>query len=222
MSRFHTIGLAALFLLVTAASGARAQDRPVAFIHGLASTGETWQSAAEALQQQLALQGHRPNPSWVDTFQDQAAQVQNEIGDLPSSTIAIGHSNGGLVSRQWSRMRYLDGLVTIGTPNYGAPLVDNILQFTQFSFRVYSRILDVFDAFAECSGDPECAEQWMWVLQMNDLDDWLVAVANFILNHPWEINNTLGFMNALPVLPREIAIAWSSPLPAIAIQDTNT
>jgi hypothetical protein len=130
------------------------------------------------------------------------AQVQNEIGGLPSSTVAVGHSNGGLVARQWSRMHYLDGLVTLGTPNRGAPLVDNIFHFTQFSFQVYNRILDVFDSFTECFGVLECAEQWSWILQANDLDDWLVAVANFILNHPWEINNTLGFMNVLPVLPQ--------------------
>ena len=215
MSRLYRIGLSGLFLVVTAAPVARAQERPVAFIHGLASTGETWQSAADALQQQLALQAYRPNPSWVDTFQDQAAQLHNEIGGLPSSTIAVGHSNGGLAARQWSRMRYLDGLVTLGTPNHGAPLVDNIFHFTQFSFQVYGRILDVFDAFSECSGVLECAEQWWWVLRANDLDDWLVAVTNFILNHPWEINNTLGFMNALPVLPQ---MAAQSPF----IQNLNS
>src|SRR5215212_15352 len=125
MSYVRRIGTAGLLLVVTVAPVAQAQDRPVAFIHGLASTGETWQSTADALQQQLALQAFRPNPSWSDTFQDQAAQVQNAIGGLSSSTIAVGHSNGGLVSRQWSRMRYLDGLVTLGTPNHGAPLVDN-------------------------------------------------------------------------------------------------
>jgi pimeloyl-ACP methyl ester carboxylesterase len=215
MSRVHQIVLAGLLLVVAVAPVARAQDRPVAFIHGLRSTGETWQSAADALQQQLALQAHRPNPSWVDTFQDQAAQVQNEIGGLPSSTIAVGHSNGGVVSRQWSKMRYLDGLVTLGTPNHGAPLVDNIFHFTRFSFQVYDRILDVFDAFSDCSGVWECAEQWSWVLRANDLDDWLLAVGNFILNHPWEINNTLGFMNTLPVLPQ---MAVQSPF----MQDLNS
>ena len=215
MSRFHTIGLAGLFLVVMAAPAALAQDRPVVFIHGLNSTGETWQSAAEALQQQLALQAYRPNPSWVGTFQDQAAQVQNEIGGLPSSTIAVGHSNGGLVSRQWSRTHYLDGLVTLGTPNSGAPLVDNIFQFTQFSFQVYDRILEIFDGFAECSGFLECADQWWWVLQANDLDEWLAAVANFILNQPWEINNTLGLMNVFPVLPQ---MAAQSPF----IQNLNS
>ena len=214
MSRVQHIGLVSLFLVATVAPVARAQERPVAFIHGLGSTGEAWQSAAVALQQQLAIQVYRPNPSWVDTFQDQAAQVQNEIGGLPSSTIAVGHSNGGLVSRQWSTMRYLDGLVTLGTPNHGAPLVDNIFHFTRFSFQVYDRILDVFDAFSECSGVWECAEQWSWVLHANDLGDWLLALGNFILNHPWEINNTLGFMSALPVLPQ---MAVQSPF----IQDLN-
>src|SRR6185503_6571686 len=215
MSRVQKTGLAVLVLVSTMAPGARAQDRPVVFIHGLRATGETWQTAADALQQQLALQAHRPNPSWVDTFQDQAAQVHNEIGGLPSSTIAVGHSNGGLVARQWSRMHYLDGLVTLGTPNHGAPLVDNIFHFTQFSFQVYGRILDIFDAFSECVGILECADQWSWVLQANDLDDWLVSVANFILNHPWEINNTLGFMNAWPVLPQ---MAAQSPF----IQNLNS
>lgn len=214
MSLVRRIGVMGFCLVVTVVSVARAQDRPVAFIHGLNATDQTWQSAADALQQQLALQAYRPNPSWVDTFQDQAAQVQNEIGGLPSSTIAVGHSNGGLVSRQWSRMRYLDGLVTLGTPNHGAPLVDNLLHFTRFSFQVYNSISDIFDAFSECSGVWECAEQWSWVLHANDLNDWLVAVLNFIVTHPWDINNTLGFMNVWPVLPQ---MAVQSPF----MQDLN-
>src|SRR5678816_2257898 len=114
MSRMHKTGVVGVLLVVAVASVARAQDRPVAFIHGLNATDQTWQSAADALQQQLALQAHRPNPSWVDTFQNQAAQVHNEIGGLPASTVVVGHSNGGLVSRQWSTMRL--SLIHISEP----------------------------------------------------------------------------------------------------------
>ena len=215
MSRVQHISLVGLFLVATAAPVAHAQDRPVAFIHGLGSTGETWQSAADALQQQLALSGDRPNPRGSTRSLIKPPRSRTRLAASRSSTIAVGHSNGGLVARQWSKMRYLDGLVTLGTPNHGAPLVDNIFHFTRFSFQVYDRILDVFDAFSECSGVWECADQWSWVLHANDLDDWLLALGNLILNHPWEISSTLGLMNGWPVLPQ---MAVQSPF----IQDLNT
>ena len=214
MPRFQKMGLLALAISVTIAPVAQAQDRPVVFIHGLGSSEQTWQSAADALQQQLALEAYRPNVSWSETFQVQAAQVQASLGGLNASPIAVGHSNGGLVSRQWSKAKYLDGLVTLGTPNHGAPLVDNIFHFTQFSFEVYGRLMDIFDAFGECAGVLECANEWSWVLQANDLDKWLASLVNFIIVNPWDVASTLGFMNGYSVLPE---MAVQSPF----IQDLN-
>jgi hypothetical protein len=45
---------------------------------------------------------------------------------LPASTIAFGHSNGGLISRQMTRLRPAKGVITIGTLHTGAPLAANL------------------------------------------------------------------------------------------------
>ena len=103
---------------------AAAQDVPTVFIHGLASSAGAWRDTATRLEQQLRITAYAANLEWRDWYENQGRTLQSGGAGLPASTIAVGHSNGGLVARQWSTMRYLDGLVTLGTPNHGAPLVD--------------------------------------------------------------------------------------------------
>ena len=108
-------------LLLGAAGRPFAQEQPVVFIHGVASGPETWAETADRLQSQLEISAHRAEVSWWNSLESQSGEMQNRFGGLPNSTIAVGHSLGGLVAREWSRSHELDGLITIGTPNRGAP-----------------------------------------------------------------------------------------------------
>src|SRR4030095_13628287 len=89
-------------LVLFAATGAAGQDVPAVFIHGLASSGATWQAAADPLQARVSISPYRPDLNWRSTFESQAGNLQGALGWLPDSTVAVGHSNGGLVARQWS------------------------------------------------------------------------------------------------------------------------
>lgn len=120
----------AALLLILMTAPVFAQDRPTVFIHGLNSTEQTWAATATRLAADVQIAAHLPNPAWRSTFETQAAQVQAAVGSLPGSTIAIGHSNGGLVAREWSRSRPLSGIVTLGTPHGGTPLIGNIAAYT--------------------------------------------------------------------------------------------
>jgi pimeloyl-ACP methyl ester carboxylesterase len=109
-------------------------QQPVVFVHGLNSNGATWNEAAARLTQELDVQVFQPTQSWWAAFQQQGAELQNnpDIGGLPAATIAFGHSNGGVVAREWSKLHPLTGLATIGTPHQGTPIVNHMYDWTLF------------------------------------------------------------------------------------------
>jgi pimeloyl-ACP methyl ester carboxylesterase len=137
---------------------ARAQDRPVVFIHGVASDSETWREAADRLHGRLEIAPERPDVSWRSSIESQGSGLQARYGALPASTIAVGHSLGGLVARQWSRSRELGGLVTIGTPHRGAPIANHINEWLGFNSSLFAAIGTVFERLGKASYD-----QWWWV-----------------------------------------------------------
>lgn len=137
--------LLALAAVVLAAPVA-AQDRPVVFVHGLNANPGTWQATADRLRNQLEITTYVPAVPWAAGFETQAGSLQQQLGNLPSSTVAIGHSNGGIASREWSRHRALSGVMTVGSPQSGAPLVNNIFALLGFHEALYYSAAGVFAA----------------------------------------------------------------------------
>src|SRR4029453_5895089 len=121
-SLFRMTTVASALFALTIVRPIHAQDVPTVFIHGLASSGATWEGAADRLQARLSIAAYRPNLIWRSTFESQGDGLQAQLGWLPASTVAVGHSNGGLVARQWGRLHPLNGIVTPGPPNKAAPL----------------------------------------------------------------------------------------------------
>src|SRR5262249_16176880 len=121
-------------LLSTAVvSPASAQERPIVFVHGFGSSGDTWAGAPLRLQTNLAIQTATPSLSASSLYEQQANELQWQAGGFGSDIIAVGHSNGGLVARQWSRQHPVSGILTVGTPHGGAPLVRNLGSYAGFN-----------------------------------------------------------------------------------------
>jgi pimeloyl-ACP methyl ester carboxylesterase len=128
-------GLAAPSAVVTA------QDRPVVFVHGFLSSPGTWAEAATRLQSRLAIQPLIPSVPWLETFESQAGAIQNQGGSiLPANTIAVGHSNGGITAREWSKSHPLGGVLTLGTPHRGALFMQRGTDFAHFSYDLYNAL----------------------------------------------------------------------------------
>lgn len=123
MPRQGVVLLAAL--LTGLAVPASAQDRVTLFLHGFSSSAATWQDTAARLGARLQIAPVVPNLPWHLPFDMQANHLNGLAGGAPPDMVAIGHSNGGLVARQLSTKRPLGGLVTLGSPHGGAPLVRN-------------------------------------------------------------------------------------------------
>jgi pimeloyl-ACP methyl ester carboxylesterase len=171
-----------------------AQDRPVVFLHGLFSKGDTWEEAAARLQGRHAIQAFTPTTDEGDRYDAQAAQVNQALGWLDGSAIAVGHSNGGLVARQWSQSHALGGIVTVGTPHFGAPLVSNLISYLRFGDGLVRSIWAVFDEFNQSCCD------WRWIL--SNIVDTIFDAAGIYDLSIGEVLARLGLKVFHPVIPQ--------------------
>jgi pimeloyl-ACP methyl ester carboxylesterase len=195
---------AAALVLSAFAVPCLADDRPVVFVHGLQSAGDTWTGAAARLQTTLAMKGHTPTQDWRNVYQSQAAQLEANVAGLSSAAIGVGHSNGGLVAREWSRHRPVSGVVTIGTPHQGAPLMQNILTWANFNFYLGDALSSVFGTAAECVYYG-CG--WEWVIFQDGLDQLLRVVGGLANSSLVSLVTTVGIEVSAPVVSQMVPLS---------------
>ena len=191
----RAVGLVTILsLLAPASSPLRAQDQDAVFVHGGASNGATWAAAAQRLAADLQIRQHIAELTWQNQMQSQAAQLQGQFGGLPASTIAVGHSNGGVASREWSRIHPLSGIATIGTPHWGMPVWTHALDFVNFNMLGFDLMYGVYDAFNVDY------DEWWWVLAA--AEGWIAFtydVARWSIVH---FAGTVGFTGGMPMIPQ--------------------
>jgi pimeloyl-ACP methyl ester carboxylesterase len=134
MTRLFVPAMVLAALVVgTTARGAAAQT-PTVFLHGLASGPSTWSGAASRLAARVPIAPKIPSLGWDNPYGVQANRLNADPAyrNLPSSTIVVGHSNGGIVAREWSRVHPVSGIVTLGSPHAGVPLIRNFATWSAY------------------------------------------------------------------------------------------
>jgi predicted alpha/beta hydrolase family esterase len=139
---------------------AAAQDRPMVFVHGFKSNGTTWNEAANRLKVQLAITAIQPNLAWRTPFTAQAADLEATVRWVPGVPFAVAHSNGGPVVREWSKLRQLSGLLTLSSPNQGAPIANNASAFAYYNANIVTSLLNINASFVDPT-DPQ-----FWIRQV--------------------------------------------------------
>lgn len=137
-ARRATALLVLLIGTLAPAAAARAQDVPVVFVHGFASGAQTWAATSQRLAGVLRIAPALASLPSLQRIETQAATLAQQAGSLPANTIAVAHSQGGLVSREWSRSRPLHGILTLGTPHGGAQLAARGIDLIILSQLLYS------------------------------------------------------------------------------------
>ena len=115
-----------------------AQDVPTVFVHGIFSGSDAWRATSQRLASTLQIAPHVPDLPSTSVLETQTAALDGALGGLPANTIAIGHSQGGLITRQWSRSKALRGILTLGTPHTGSQLTARGLDLINFNYMVYN------------------------------------------------------------------------------------
>ena len=152
MIRFAQFAVA----LLVAVSSVSAQQTPVALVHGGYSDPSTWASAAGTLQATGNYTTHEVSSiDWHQHLSDEATALITELNGIGygTSSFLVGHSQGGLISRLAARSDSVAGLVTMGTPNQGMPLVD-----AHFEIEGYVALLSVDYAtvFNDLADEDDC------------------------------------------------------------------
>lgn len=185
--------LAFVALCLLTARPVAGQDRPTVFVHGLNGSQGTWRDTADRLRATLAISTYVPGVPWADTFEAQASSLQGQYGSLPASTIAVGHSNGGIAARQWSRVRSLSGVMTVGAPQQGAPAVDRMLSALGFHESLYNTAAAVFGALG---AQPN---EW-WNLYV--FVEMALRYTQGVSSSSWAAIAGLGVLSRYPVVPQ--------------------
>lgn len=135
------------------------QRRPLVMVHGIRSEPATWDQDRASLVQSFPLFGLAPSVPWQQRQQTQAAALNTgALANLPSTSIAFGHSNGGIVLRQAvASGANLAGLLTVGSLHLGAPAAQNVMSGSMQGIAepVFNDILNFAFSFATSTIDYE-------------------------------------------------------------------
>ncbi len=131
-ARAAALCLAGVGLASGASSAAGAQlSRGVVFQHGIWSNDTTWMQESANLASLYLIAPFSTSTSSKELWSTQAAQLASQVTSAGSDAILLGHSNGGLIGRLANVPTYENrswgGLVTVGSPHGGVPLMASIL-----------------------------------------------------------------------------------------------
>ena len=120
------------------------EERNVFWLHGFQGDVTSWEIYEPIFTQERMMDGLRIEYNSNTGVIDASDQVRNDVNNLPINesteqwNIALGHSMGGVVSREFERQNYADattgGIITVGAPNHGAFISNSFLdgQVDQF------------------------------------------------------------------------------------------
>lgn len=150
----------ALGACLAAGRPAAAQDRPLVLVHGFSSNGTTWTDAANRLKVQLEVTTMAPSYNWKQDFPKQAAELNSKFPGVPGVIFAVAHSNGGIAAREWSKTRAMSGLLTLSSPNQGAPISGNAPALANYNLQIALGLYNARNSFANPN------EGSYWIFQM--------------------------------------------------------
>lgn len=194
MTRRRIVSIAVLTTIcgLACARGAFAQDVPVLFIHGIFANGDPWRATSARLATTLRITPYVVDLPSTDTLDSQTARLNAMVAGLPAQTIAVGHSQGGLIARQSFRSRPYRGILTLGTPHAGTPLAQNGLDVIKHHSVAYN--------LAGLIGSFGSGQEFSWVVAAvyAYLRDTQVLTSNVV----GRLVSTAAVVNYVPVAPQ--------------------
>lgn len=142
--------LATLTMGVAPLAAQPAADQPAAFVHGFMSGELGWVRAGDSLASVFRIRPSYPELTWNNRWADQAGELDNAMAG-EGQIIAVGHSNGGLITRVWSRGGGpTDRIATVGSLHQGAQLAERAITGAVFNYPdlVLGDILAAFEWYS--------------------------------------------------------------------------
>ena len=185
-----TAFLAAAFCVsITAPSASIHAQVPVRFLPGLSENG-VWSSSGAALASTYNISPFYPSLTSGNSFQSQSSS----LGTVSTSTVLVGHSAGGIVARIRGQSQALAGIITLGTPNLGAPIEETFPVFCDYLGGT------TFDAIMLGLSFNGSTDQWI-VDDIEPTFDWAVDLLGFGCDNIVEATGILGSATNQAQLP---------------------
>ncbi|MDR0295681.1 MAG: alpha/beta hydrolase [Prevotellaceae bacterium] len=112
------------------------QNRNVIWVHGLGDNSLAWKHYADIFAAERRIYSHRESFKTSSGLDSAAIHLKAFVTSTAPTNLGIGHSMGGLMIREVDRTtsandKRFGGFITVASPNYGAPVSDNILKGAQ-------------------------------------------------------------------------------------------
>jgi len=127
-----------MFLMFALPITVFSQNRNVIWVHGLDGDHTSWEYYANIFTAERKINSTRQHyPGTTVNLATAANQLRPSVPGNASTNMGIGHSMGGVMIREVDRMpeannsaapKKFGGYITVASPNYGAPVSDNILK----------------------------------------------------------------------------------------------
>ena len=137
-----------------AASPFNLYKAPVVLLHGLWDDASVWsplQSALRAKGFRDYAKSYPPQASFFDNklvvsrHTDHALGAVRDLALVAKKADVVGHSMGGCLAKNYGSQDYIRRIVTVGTPHYGSPLADALLDLDQSMHYDLELFLNYFD-----------------------------------------------------------------------------
>ena len=163
-----------------------AQDQPVVFVHGLTGNAGTWANMRDFLQAQLQIAGSTPTLGWGNVYGAQSANLHTSLQGL-NNVIAIGHSNGGVVTRNYlvfNTAPRINRHISVNSPHRGATLAAKALDGDLADF-----VRDLVSAVTAPINFYLVRDSWF-----QDYFSFMVSTVNVVLGAFGSVEDNMSFL----------------------------
>ena len=75
-------------------------------------------------------------------------ELQNKLPGIEGVPVVVGHSNGGILARERSKTKPMKGLLTLSSPNQGAPIANNAIAWGMYNGSIVAGLMNVQASFS--------------------------------------------------------------------------
>ena len=135
---------------------------PVVFVHGLMSDSSTWNSTTSYVGTNLYATTYAWTIDWRTTFENQRDTLKSRLAanSISNSSYLVGQSAGGVTARMVGGGQTLQGIMTVGTPNSGAPIKDDAADAAEYALYTLDDGYNVADTFIDFEDTEDDTALW--------------------------------------------------------------
>jgi hypothetical protein len=126
------------------------------------SDSSTWNSTTSYVGTNLYATTYAWTIDWRTTFENQRDTLKSRLAanSISNSSYLVGQSAGGVTARMVGGGQTLQGIMTVGTPNSGAPIKDDAADAAEYALYTLDDGYNVADTFIDFEDTEDDTALW--------------------------------------------------------------